>query len=221
MTTAVADGRQAGHRRRWPADVDAAKIDAAVDAAFADPAALTAAFIVVHKGRILGERYMAGITKDTQLESWSMGKSLAATLFALLVKDGTYTLEQPAPVPLWQKDPNDPRAKIRNMDLLRMSARPEVPRQPGSGVATTVSRSLLHLYRRHRRVRVFDHAPAGVPAEHRRPVPQQRSADDHLSREARGDQARRELPDVAAARAVRPDRHPPAGARDRSATATF
>ena len=106
----------------WPADVDKAKIDAAVEAAFSNPAALTAAFIVVHKGRILGERYMPGITKDTQLESWSMGKSIAATLFALLVKDGTYTLEQPAPVPLWQKDPNDPRAKIRNMDLLRMSA---------------------------------------------------------------------------------------------------
>jgi CubicO group peptidase (beta-lactamase class C family) len=45
---------------------------------------------------------MPGFTKDTQLESWSMGKSLTATLFALLVKDGTYTLEQPAPVPEWK-----------------------------------------------------------------------------------------------------------------------
>ena len=104
----------------FPAGIAKAKLDAAVDAAFADPAALTAAFLVVHKGRIVAERYMPGITKDTQLESWSMGKSLAATLFALLVKDGTYTLEQPAPVPLWQK-PGDPRGKIRNIDLLRMS----------------------------------------------------------------------------------------------------
>jgi CubicO group peptidase (beta-lactamase class C family) len=105
----------------FPAGVDRAKIDAAVDAAFADSAAQTAAFLVVHKGRIIGERYKDGITKDTQLESWSMGKSLAATLFALLVKDGTYTLEQPAPVPLWRR-PGDPRAGIRNVDLLRMSA---------------------------------------------------------------------------------------------------
>ena len=96
-------------------------LDAAADAAFADPAAMTAAFLVVHKGRIVAERYAPGITKDTQLESWSMGKSLAATLFALLVKDGTYTLEQPAPVPLWQR-PGDPRTAIRNIDLLRMSA---------------------------------------------------------------------------------------------------
>ena len=104
----------------FPAGVDKAKLDAAVEAAFAEPAALTAAFLVVHKGRIVAERYMPGITKDTQLESWSMGKSIAATLFALLVKDGTYTLDQAAPVALWQK-PGDPRAKIRNRDLLQMS----------------------------------------------------------------------------------------------------
>ena len=101
--------------------VDRARLDAATDAAFGDPTALTAAFLVVHKGRIVAERYAPGITSNTQLESWSMGKSLAATLFALLVKDGTYSLDQPAPVPLWQK-PGDPRAAIRNSDLLRMSA---------------------------------------------------------------------------------------------------
>ncbi len=103
------------------ANLDAAKMTAAADAAFADPAALTAAFLVVYKGRIVAERYAKGITRDTQLESWSMGKSLAATLFALLVKDGTYTLEQPAPVPLWRAQ-GDPRGTIRNIDLLRMSA---------------------------------------------------------------------------------------------------
>ena len=104
-----------------PAGIDRAKLDAAVDAAFGDPAALTAGFIVVHKGRIVAERYMPGITKDTQLESWSMGKSITSTLFALLVKDGTYTLEAPAAVPVWQQ-PGDPRATIRNIDLLRMSS---------------------------------------------------------------------------------------------------
>jgi CubicO group peptidase (beta-lactamase class C family) len=115
------------------ADVDRAKLTAAVDAAFADPAAMTAAFLVVHKGRIIAERYAPGITRDTQLESWSMGKSLAATLFALLVNDGTYTLEQPAPVPLWRR-PGDPRGAIRNIDLLRMSAGLEFlgNQEPGS-----------------------------------------------------------------------------------------
>jgi CubicO group peptidase (beta-lactamase class C family) len=104
-----------------PSGFDAGKMAAAVDAAFANADALTAAFVVLYKGRIVAERYMPGITKDTQLESWSMGKSITATLFALLVKDGTYTLEQPAPVAAW-KSPDDPRSKIRNIDLLRMSA---------------------------------------------------------------------------------------------------
>src|SRR6185369_13591013 len=56
----------------WPPDVDRSAIDAAVGRAFAEPEALTAAFVVVHRGRILAERYAAGNDKDTQLESWSM-----------------------------------------------------------------------------------------------------------------------------------------------------
>ena len=104
-----------------PSGIDRARVAKAVDLAFSDPAGLTAAVVVVYKGQIVGERYMAGITKDTQLESWSMGKSLTATLFALLVKDGVYTVDQAAPVPAWHK-PGDPRAAIRNADLLHMSS---------------------------------------------------------------------------------------------------
>ena len=100
---------------------DRARAAKAVDLAFSDPAGLTAAFIVVYKGQIIGERYMPGITRDTQLESWSMGKSLTATLFALLVKDGVYKIDEPAPVPEWQKA-GDPRAAIRNADLLHMAS---------------------------------------------------------------------------------------------------
>jgi hypothetical protein len=113
-----------------PREIKRAWLDAAVEAAF-DPAGLTAAFVVVYKARLVAERYMLGISKDTLLESWSMGKSITATLFGLLVKDGTYTLEQPAPVPAW-REPGDPRGKIRNIDLLRMSSglRFIAPRDP-------------------------------------------------------------------------------------------
>jgi CubicO group peptidase (beta-lactamase class C family) len=104
-----------------PPEIDQARLRAAVDAAFADPEARTAGLVILHKGRLIAERYMPGIAKDTQLESWSMGKSITSTLFALLVQDGTYTLEQRAPVPEWQK-PGDPRGAIRNIDLLRMSS---------------------------------------------------------------------------------------------------
>jgi len=128
----------------FPAGVDQAALAKALDAAFADPAGLTQAFLVVHKGRIVAERYAPGVTKDTQLESWSMGKSITSTLFALLVKDGTYTLDQPAPVPLWRA-PGDPRGAIRNIDLLQMSAGLKFVgnQEPGGTPPTTV---LDHYY---------------------------------------------------------------------------
>jgi CubicO group peptidase (beta-lactamase class C family) len=111
----------AAPREAAPSGFDRARVAKAVDLAFSDPAGLTAAFVVVYKGQIVGERYMPGVTRDTQLESWSMGKSLTATLFALLVKDGVYKIDEPAPVPEWQK-PGDPRAAIRNADLLHMAS---------------------------------------------------------------------------------------------------
>ncbi|MEQ1908611.1 MAG: serine hydrolase [Vicinamibacterales bacterium] len=103
-----------------PAGVDMAKVQQAIDAAF-DPAALTGAFVVTYKGRIIAERYGDNITPTTPLESWSMGKSLSGTLLGVLIKQGAYTLDQPAPIPEWQT-PGDPRQKIRVRDILNMSS---------------------------------------------------------------------------------------------------
>ncbi len=105
----------------FPADLDMAKVEQAVDAAFDPPEGLTAAFVVTHRGRIVGERYREGIRHDTPLESWSMGKSLTGTLMAVLVQKGVYELWQPAPIPEWQS-PGDGRAAIRIADLMRMSS---------------------------------------------------------------------------------------------------
>jgi len=104
-----------------PAELDADKIAAAVDAAFDPPEGMAAAFVVTYKGRLIGERYGEGIDKNTSLESWSMGKSLTATLMGLLIQQGVYDLWQPAPVPAWQGE-GDPRAKIRIADILHMSS---------------------------------------------------------------------------------------------------
>ena len=116
----------------------------ALDAAFGDPAALTQSFLVLHKGQIVAERYAPGVTKDTQLENWSMGKSLTATLFALLVKDGTYKIDEPAPVPLWRAA-GDPRGAITNRHLLQMSAGLKFVgnQEPGGSPTNTV---LDHYY---------------------------------------------------------------------------
>jgi CubicO group peptidase (beta-lactamase class C family) len=114
-----------------PANLDAAKVKQAVDAAFEPAAGMTAALVVTWKGRLIGERYGQGITMHTPLESWSMGKSVTATLMGMLIKQGVYGLEQPAPIPEWQ-GPDDPRAKIRIADLLQMSSglRIRAPQDP-------------------------------------------------------------------------------------------
>ncbi|MGH7429919.1 MAG: serine hydrolase domain-containing protein [Candidatus Methylomirabilaceae bacterium] len=105
-----------------PSGIDTAKVRQATEAAFANPAGLTAAFVVVHDGRIVAERYGNGAHRDMQLESWSMGKSITGTLIGRLVHMGRLRLEDPAPVPNWRKLPDDPRARIRVIDLMRMSS---------------------------------------------------------------------------------------------------
>src|SRR5438309_3448468 len=114
-----------------PPQRDSAKVGRAVDAAFEPAEAMTAAFVVTWKGRIVGERYGQGITARTPLESWSMGKSITATLMGILIRQRAYDLWQPAPVPEWQQ-PGDPRAKIRIADLLNMSSglRIRAPQDP-------------------------------------------------------------------------------------------
>jgi len=114
-----------------PAEIKAEKLKAAVNAAFQPGEGLTAAFVVTWKGRLIAERYAEGITSRTPLESWSMGKSVTAALFGILVKDGVYDLDQAAPIPEWHV-PGDPRAKIRVADLLRMSSglRIRAPQDP-------------------------------------------------------------------------------------------
>jgi CubicO group peptidase (beta-lactamase class C family) len=114
-----------------PPEVDAVKLKAAVDAAFEPAEALTAAFVVTWKGRLIAERYGEGVDVHTPLEGWSMGKSITATLLGILLNKGVYELTQPAPIPEWQTA-GDPRAKIRIEDLLHMSSglRIRAPQDP-------------------------------------------------------------------------------------------
>jgi CubicO group peptidase (beta-lactamase class C family) len=119
-----------------PGTLDAEKLKQAVDAAFEPEAGMTAAFVVTWKGRLVAERYGPGITARTPLESWSMGKSVTATLMGILIKEGASQLAQPAPIPEWQ-GPGNPRGKIRIADLLNMSSglRIRAPQDPDYDLA--------------------------------------------------------------------------------------
>ena len=103
-----------------PDEVDLAKVAEAVETIF-DPDAMTAALVVTYKGQIIAERYDDGIDMHTPLESWSMSKSLTATLMGVLIEQGEYELMQPAPIPEWQGE-GDPRREIRIADIMHMSS---------------------------------------------------------------------------------------------------
>ncbi len=101
-------------------EVNQTKLRQAMDAAF-EGEGMTAAFVVTHKGKLIAERYGESINKYTPLESWSMGKSLTATLMGILIHQGKYTLDQSAPIPEWQNF-GDERSKIKIQDILHMSS---------------------------------------------------------------------------------------------------
>ena len=115
--------------QRWPIGdavepydglLDRTAVANAVGLAF-DEGSMTSAVVVTHRGALIAERYGEGIEPTTPLESWSMGKSLTATLLGLLVHEGEYALNDPAPIPEWQSSGDD-RASIRIADILQMSS---------------------------------------------------------------------------------------------------
>jgi CubicO group peptidase (beta-lactamase class C family) len=96
-------------------------VAAAVDWAMEQKEQNTRAFVVAYQGKIVGEGYAPGWTKDTPQISWSQGKSITAALIGVLVQRGHLKVEQPTPVKEWQAE-EDPRREIRIRDLLRMSS---------------------------------------------------------------------------------------------------
>lgn len=128
-------------------------LNQAVDSAF-NPKALTAAFLVIHKGEIIAEKYGEGISKDTQLESWSMGKSLTATLIGRLIQMGRLTINQKAPIKEWQAE-GDPRAEITITNLLQMSSGLRFPAHRDPQVTVPIP-LLAHMYIYTSPMNVFD-----------------------------------------------------------------
>lgn len=104
---------------RIPVTVPASPLPAA-DAFFTDPAlAETRALIVMQDGKRIYERYAPGYGPGTRLISWSMAKSITATLIGELVADGRLELDTPAPVPEWRKDA---RGRTTLRQLLHMAS---------------------------------------------------------------------------------------------------
>jgi hypothetical protein len=79
----------------------------------------TRSVIVIYKDKIIAEQYDTGFTKNSKILGWSMTKSITATLFGILEKQGKYNIYQAAPIPEWAKDE---LKKITTNDLLHMNS---------------------------------------------------------------------------------------------------
>lgn len=115
--------------REWPQAAPPAAIDrelsALLDATFAEPqpdtTVQTNAMVVVHGGRIVAERYAAGVGPEERQPSWSMAKSILHAAAGVLVRDGLLDVSAPAAVPQW-REPGDPRAGITLYSLLHQTS---------------------------------------------------------------------------------------------------
>ena len=118
----------------------AKKVTKLVDQAFAHDApeslGLTRAFMIVHKGSIVVERYGPGYLSDfekaagrpllpdgpdTKLTSWSMAKSMLHAALGVVVRTQGLRVERRIPVKEWSDD-EDPRHFITWHHLLHMAS---------------------------------------------------------------------------------------------------
>ena len=97
----------------------------ALDHAFEEPAAppfrRTQAVVVMRDGRVIAERYAAGIGIDTPLLGFSMTKSVVSALIGIMTQQGLTSPSLPAPIPEWRAAA-DPRREIEVGHLLRMTS---------------------------------------------------------------------------------------------------
>ena len=77
------------------------------------------AFVVLHEGKVVAERYREGLDAHTRLLSWSMAKSFTNALAGVMCGDGLVDVFAPTGIPEWQ---GDERAAITLNDLMQMQS---------------------------------------------------------------------------------------------------
>lgn len=104
------------------ANIDYAKLTTAIENAFdkkGEKNKCTRSVLVIYKDKIIAEKYADGFDKNSKILGWSMTKSVTATYFGILQKQGKLDIMKPAPIAEWQ---NDERKKITINDLLHMNS---------------------------------------------------------------------------------------------------
>lgn len=77
------------------------------------------AFVVLHDGKLVAERYRKGMGPQTRLLSWSMAKSFTNALVGIMAKDSLLDIHAPMAIPEWQ---DDDRSVITLSDMMQMQS---------------------------------------------------------------------------------------------------
>jgi CubicO group peptidase (beta-lactamase class C family) len=110
-----------------PPGIDAAALQAASDWAFEreSPEQVTLSLLILKGGDIIHERYAPGVNVKTRTRTWSTAKSIAVTLFGMLVDEGRMALDEPLGfefLPEVRSPESDPRTAITLRHVLNMSS---------------------------------------------------------------------------------------------------
>ena len=81
----------------------------------------TSAIVIAQDGQIVAERYDRGIDAETPQRTWSVAKSISATVLGAAVYDGLLGLDNPAVIDAWSSGA-DPRRAITLRNLLQMAS---------------------------------------------------------------------------------------------------
>ncbi|MFN4185236.1 MAG: serine hydrolase domain-containing protein [Hyphomonas sp.] len=82
---------------------------------------LTSSVVIVRDGQVVAERYARGVEHETPQRTWSVGKSLTATVIGAARRQGLIDIDYPAVISAWNKGA-DPRREITIRNLLHMAS---------------------------------------------------------------------------------------------------
>lgn len=123
--TRVDNGAPWRERTAVNADTGNEALDAAIARAFVrgeyGEGARTSAVLIATPERIIAERYTDGFTPTTSQRTWSVAKSVAASVIGAAVEDGIVDVKASAMMPEWSRS-LDPRQTITLENLLHMAS---------------------------------------------------------------------------------------------------
>jgi len=92
----------------------------------------TTGTLIIQNGRIVGEKYREGWDKHTSQRTWSVAKSVGASIIGAAIEDGIIDVDDKAELKAWSRK-GDPRADITIKNLLHMASGLHSDPEPGKG----------------------------------------------------------------------------------------